>query len=114
MELYSVEAAKDFNQMAVELYSVEAAIKEGDVMPTVSKPVSDAAWIQISAAASGYVENQGPSVVKYRSATALPAASDTMGHQLKMGDAVGWSRTAAENLYARTITGHAELIITEG
>ncbi|TNH69860.1 hypothetical protein CF142_14035 [Aeromonas caviae] len=83
-------------------------------MPTVSKPVSAAAWIQISAATSGYVENQGPSAVKYRSSTALPAASDTMGHLLKSGDAIGWSRSAAENLYARTISGTAELIITEG
>ncbi|WP_279477020.1 hypothetical protein [Aeromonas veronii] len=82
-------------------------------MPTAEKTITSA-WTLVSAAASGFMENQGPQAIKYRTATAVPAASDRMGHLLTDGEFRGWSRQTAENIYARTIDGTATLIVTEG
>ena len=83
-------------------------------MPTTSISISSAAWTPVSVAASGFMENQGPSSVKYRTAAALPAATDNMGHHLGFDKGVGWSRATAETLYAKTVSGTATLIVTEG
>lgn len=83
-------------------------------MPTVKKPITSTAWTLVSAAASGFMENQGPQVVKYRTSAAVPVAGDSMGHELGISKSIGWSRQSAENIYARTISGTADLIVTEG
>lgn len=82
-------------------------------MPTAKKSITSA-WTLVSAAASGFMENQGPSVVKYRTSATLPASDDDMGHQLDQFKSIGWSRQTAENIYARTVSGSADLIVTEG
>lgn len=82
-------------------------------MPTAKKTITSA-WTLVSAAASGFMENQGPQAIKYRTATAVPAAADDMGHLLTNGEFRGWSRQTAENIYARAIDGTATLIVTEG
>ncbi|MFM4848926.1 hypothetical protein ACEUDG_09545 [Aeromonas rivipollensis] len=82
-------------------------------MPTAKKTVTSA-WTLVSAAASGFMENQGPSEVKYRTSAAVPAVGDDMGHQLERFKSIGWSRQTAENIYARTVSGTADLIVTEG
>ncbi|MCQ4108082.1 hypothetical protein [Aeromonas sp. JL9] len=82
-------------------------------MPTAKKSITSA-WTLVSAAASGFMENQGPQGIKFRTASASPAATDDMGHQLKLDEFRGWSRQTAENIYARTISGTATLIVTEG
>lgn len=82
-------------------------------MPTAKKSITSA-WTLVSAAASGFMENQGPSVVKYRTSATLPASDDDMGHQLDRFKSIGWSRQTAENIYARTVSGSADLIVTEG
>lgn len=83
-------------------------------MATVKKAITSTGWTLVSATASGFMENQGPSVVKYRTSATLPASSDDMGHQLDRSKSIGWSRQTAENIYARTISGTADLIVTEG
>lgn len=83
-------------------------------MPTATKSITSTAWTLVSAAASGFMENQGPQAIKYRTAAAIPAATDEMGHELPVGKFRGWSRQTAENIYARTIDGNATLIVTEG
>lgn len=82
-------------------------------MPTAKKSITSA-WTLVSAAASGFMENQGPQAIKFRTATAAPAATDEMGHLLPDGHFRGWSRQTAENIYARAIDGTATLIVTEG
>ncbi|MNR41248.1 hypothetical protein D3C85_1596130 [compost metagenome] len=52
--------------------------------------------------------------MKFRTAAALPAASDNMGHALGFEKHVGWSRATAETIYAKTVSGSATLIVTEG
>lgn len=82
-------------------------------MPTAKKSITSA-WTLVSAAASGFMENQGPQGIKFRTASATPAVTDDMGHLLPQGEFRGWSRQTAENIYARTIDGTATLIVTEG
>lgn len=83
-------------------------------MPTTRISISSTVWTPVSVAASGFMENQGPSIVMYRTAAAVPAANDNMGHALGFEKNVGWSRATAETIYAKTVSGTATLIVTEG
>lgn len=83
-------------------------------MATTSINIVSTAWTPVSVAPAGFMENQGPSAVKFRTAAALPAASDNMGHALGFEKHVGWSRATAETIYAKTVSGNATLIVTEG
>lgn len=83
-------------------------------MPTISININATAWVPVSVAAAGFMENQGPAIVKFRTADALPVATDNMGHTLGFEKHIGWSRATAETIYAKTVSGTATLIVTEG
>lgn len=83
-------------------------------MPTTKVIISAAAWTLVSAAGAGYMECQGPSAIKFRTAVAPPAATDHMGHTLGLFEKTGWSRAVPESIYARAVDGQASLIVTEG
>lgn len=84
-------------------------------MATTTKALSADAWVLVSAAGSGTLENQTNQIVLYRTDAALPAPSVTVGHHLGRGQREAWSFDPAQNLYARlNLAGDGVLVVTEG
>lgn len=84
-------------------------------MATTPKALSADAWVLVSAAGSGTLENQTNQIVLYRTDAALPAPSVTVGHHLGRGQREAWSFDPAQNLYARlNLAGDGVLVVTEG
>ena len=84
-------------------------------MATTTKALSADAWVLVSAAGSGTLENQTNQIVLYRTDAALPAPSVTVGHQLGRGQRDAWSFDPPQNLYARmALPGGGVLVVTEG
>ena len=84
-------------------------------MATTTKALSADAWVLVSAAGSGTMENQTNQIVLYRTDAALPAPSVTVGHHLGRGQREAWSFDPPQNLYARmALSGGGVLVVTEG
>lgn len=84
-------------------------------MATTTKALSADAWVPVSAAGSGTMENQTNQIVLYRTDAALPAPSVKVGHHLGRGQREAWSFDPPQNLYARmAISGSGVLVVTEG
>ncbi|MGK4473810.1 hypothetical protein [Aeromonas molluscorum] len=84
-------------------------------MATTSQALSADAWVLVSAAGSGTLENQTNQIVLYRTDAALPAPSVTVGHHLGRGQRDAWSFDPPQNLYARmALPGSGVLVVTEG
>ncbi|MFQ2556349.1 hypothetical protein ACK303_15145 [Aeromonas caviae] len=84
-------------------------------MATTTKALSADAWVLVSAAGSGTLENQTNQIVLYRTDAALPAPSVTVGHHLDRGKRDAWSFDPPQNLYARmALPGGGVLVVTEG
>jgi len=84
-------------------------------MATTSQALSADAWVLVSAAGSGTLENQTNQIVLYRTDAALPAPSVTVGHHLGRGQREAWSFDPPQNLYARlNLDGDGVLVVTEG
>lgn len=84
-------------------------------MATTTKALSADAWVLVSAAGSGTLENQTNQIVLYRTDAALPGPSVTVGHHLGRGQREAWSFDPPQNLYARlALSGSGELVVTEG
>jgi len=84
-------------------------------MATTSQALSADAWVLVSAAGSGTLENQTNQIVLYRTDAALPAPSVTVGHHLGRGQRDAWSFDPPQNLYARmALPGGGVLVVTEG
>ncbi|WP_430480884.1 hypothetical protein QUC30_16710 [Aeromonas caviae] len=84
-------------------------------MATTIKALSADAWVLVSAAGSGTMENQTNQIVLYRTDAALPAPSVKAGHHLGRGQREAWSFDPPQNLYARlALSGSGELVVTEG
>lgn len=84
-------------------------------MATTTKALSADAWVLVSAAGSGTMENQTNQIVLYRTDAALPAPSVTVGHHLGRGQREAWSFDPPQNLYARlALSGSGVLVVTEG
>lgn len=84
-------------------------------MATTTKALSADAWVLVSAAGNGTLENQTNQIVLYRTDAALPAPSVTVGHHLGRGQREAWSFDPAQNLYARlNLAGDGVLVVTEG
>ncbi|MGT4672464.1 hypothetical protein ACO2CR_00525 [Aeromonas caviae] len=84
-------------------------------MATTTKALSADAWVLVSAAGSGTLENQANQIVLYRTDAALPAPSVKVGHHLGRGQREAWSFDPPQNLYARlALSGSGELVVTEG
>lgn len=84
-------------------------------MATTTKALSADAWVLVSAAGSGTMENQTNQIVLYRTDAALPAPSVTVGHHLGRDQREAWSFDPPQNLYARmALSGSGVLVVTEG
>lgn len=84
-------------------------------MATTTKALSADAWVLVSAAGSGTLENQTNQIVLYRTDAALPDPSVTVGHHLGRGQREAWSFGPPQNLYARmALSGGGVLVVTEG
>ena len=84
-------------------------------MATTTITLSADAWVLVSAAGSGTMENQTNQIVLYRTDAALPAPSVTVGHHLGRGQREAWSFDPPQNLYARLAqSGSGVLVVTEG
>ncbi|WP_323929109.1 hypothetical protein [Aeromonas caviae] len=84
-------------------------------MATTPIVLSADAWVPVSAAGSGTMENQTNQIVLYRTDAALPAPSVKVGHHLGRGQREAWSFDPPQNLYARmALSGSGELVVTEG
>ena len=84
-------------------------------MATTTKALSADAWVLVSAAGNGTMENQTNQIVLYRTDAALPAQSVKVGHHLGRGQREAWSFDPAQNLYARlNLAGDGVLVVTEG
>ena len=84
-------------------------------MATTTKALSADAWVLVSAAGSGTLENQTNQIVLYRTDAALPAPSVKVGHHLGRGQREAWSFDPPQNLYARlNLDGDGVLVVTEG
>ncbi|WP_425968174.1 hypothetical protein [Aeromonas dhakensis] len=84
-------------------------------MATTTITLSATAWVLVSAAGSGTLENQTSQIVLYRTDAALPAPSVTVGHRLGREQREAWSFDPAQNLYARlALPGTGMLVVTEG
>ena len=82
--------------------------------PTTVTPTATA-WVLVSAAGSGTLENQTNQIVLYRTDAALPAPSVTVGHHLGRDKREAWSFDPPQNLYARlALSGSGVLVVTEG
>ena len=60
-------------------------------MATRQVDLTDAAWVLISSAARGTMQNQSGQIVKFRADAALPAPSVTVGHVLERGASEAWA-----------------------
>lgn len=84
-------------------------------MATTTVTPTASAWVLVSAAGSGTLENQTNQIVLYRTDAALPAPSVTVGHHLDRGQRDAWSFDPPQNLYARmALPGGGVLVVTEG
>ncbi|MFM5095792.1 hypothetical protein ACEUCJ_19225 [Aeromonas rivipollensis] len=84
-------------------------------MATTTKALSADAWVLVSAAGSGTMENQTNQIVLYRTDAALPDPSVKVGHHLGRGQREAWSFDPPQNLYARmALSGGGVLVVTEG
>ena len=84
-------------------------------MATTTKALNADAWVLVSAAGSGTMENQTNQIVLYRTDAALPAPSVTVSHHLGRGQREAWSFDPPQNLYARmALSGGGVLVVTEG
>lgn len=84
-------------------------------MATTTVTPTATAWVLVSAAGSGTLENQTNQIVLYRTDAALPAPSVTVGHHLGRGQREAWSFDPPQNLYARmALPGGGVLVVTEG
>ncbi|MGL4754332.1 MAG: hypothetical protein ACRCXB_18320 [Aeromonadaceae bacterium] len=84
-------------------------------MATTTVTPTATAWVLVSAAGSGTLENQTNQIVLYRTDAALPAPSVTVGHHLDRGQRDAWSFDPPQNLYARmALSGGGVLVVTEG
>lgn len=84
-------------------------------MATTTIALSADAWVLVSAAGNGTLENQTNQIVLYRTDAALPAPSVKVGHHLGRGQREAWSFDPPQNLYARlALSGSGVLVVTEG
>lgn len=83
-------------------------------MATRQVDLTDTAWVLISSAARGTMQNQSGQLVQFRTDAALPAPSVTVGHILAREASEAWAFEPAQNLYGRLATGSGPLIVTEG
>lgn len=83
-------------------------------MATRQVDLTDTAWVLISSAARGTMQNQSGQILKFRTDAALPAPSVTVGHILAREASEAWAFEPAQNLYGRLATGSGPLIVTEG
>ena len=84
-------------------------------MATTTVTPTATAWVLVSAAGSGTLENQTNQIVLYRTDAALPAPSVTVGHHLGRDKREAWSFDPPQNLYARlALSGSGGLVVTEG
>ena len=83
-------------------------------MATRKVDLTSAAWVLISSAARGTMQNQSGQLVKFRTDTALPLPAVTIGHILERGASEAWAFDPVQNLYGRLETGSGPLIVTEG
>ncbi|EKB28322.1 hypothetical protein [Aeromonas dhakensis] len=84
-------------------------------MATTTIALSADAWVLVSVAGSGTLENQTSQIVLYRTDATLPAPSVTVGHHLDRGQRDSWSFDPPQNLYARmALLGSGVLVVTEG
>ena len=84
-------------------------------MATTTVTPTATAWVLVSAAGSGTLENQTNQIVLYRTDAALPAPSVTVGHHLGRGQRDAWSFDPPQNLYAwMALLGSGVLVVTEG
>lgn len=83
-------------------------------MATRQVDLTDSAWVLISSAARGTMQNQSGQIVKFRADAALPAPSITVGHVLARDASEAWAFDPVQNLYGRLVTGRGPLIVTEG
>ncbi|AAN55714.1 hypothetical protein HRJ35_15000 [Shewanella oneidensis MR-1] len=81
---------------------------------TIAVQLNTTSWVLVSSAAAGFMENQTGNVALIRVEDTPPANTDSMGHQLKNEDGLGWSRATAKNIYARLLVGQGSMIVTEG
>ena len=73
------------------------------------------AWVLVSSAGSGTMENQTNQIVLYRTDASLPDPSVTVGHKLMHGQRESWSFDPAQNIYGRLVqSGSGVLVVTEG
>ena len=84
-------------------------------MATTTMTPTDTAWVLVSAAGSGTLENQTNQLVLYRADAALPDPSVTVGHHLGRGQREAWSFDPPQNLYAKlNQPSDGVLVVTEG
>jgi len=83
-------------------------------MATRQVDLTSAAWVLISSAARGTMQNQSGQLVKFRTDAALPLPAVTVGHILERGASEAWAFDPVQNLYGRLQTGSGPLIVTEG
>ena len=84
-------------------------------MATTTVTPTATAWVLVSAAGSGTLENQTNQIVLYRIDATLPAPSEMIGHRLGREQREAWSFDPAQNLYARLAQpGNGVLVVTEG
>jgi hypothetical protein len=83
-------------------------------MATRQVDLTATAWVLISSAARGTMQNQSGQLVKFRTDAALPLPAVTVGHDLERGASEAWAFEPAQNLYGRLATGSGPLIVTEG
>ena len=83
---------------------------------TRTVPVNNIGWTDISQGdASGFFSNKNDSVILYRQSDTAPLSSEKDGHPLNpAADALNFTVTDPERIYARSTTSKSEIIVTPG
>lgn len=84
-------------------------------MATTTKTLSTTAWVLVSSAVSGTMENKTGQLVIFRTGNTLPAPTEMVGLTLEREKRESWSFDPAQNIYARALQQPGgPLVVVEG
>ena len=78
---------------------------------TVKHVLNDSSWTNISQGSlNGFLTNEGSKDIFYFESSTTP--SDIKGHTLKVGDYISFEIQAGQNIFARSVSGESEVVVT--
>jgi len=75
--------------------------------------VPSKSWVEVLAAAkTGLISNEGGNTIRIVEAASLPAASQSKGHTLNVGEKITRTTPAGQEIYAYGVNGASEVSLT--